>query len=170
MKKALILKRTAVIAVMLVFSLGMMLFFASAATPEEECQIVFGEYNREYAAEQGDEIRLSVNASYSTDPGDHALIYTWYKLNGPEDTVGMPIPEDAMVSADGSYTLPSDLEVGTHYYKCVVTSAHDAVVAAESEVITVTVSEADRGFFGMLLAFFEWLFKMIEAYFTIRLM
>lgn len=83
---------------------------------------------------------ISVTATVDTDK-DYTLSYQWYANTTDSNENGTKITD----ATSSSYTIPSDLDVGTYYYYCVATATYannNSTADATSDVITVTVNKA----------------------------
>lgn len=103
---------------------------APTVTTSEDKTITYGESGSS----------ISVTASVDTDK-DHTLSYQWYVNTTASNENGTEITN----ATDSSYTIPSDLYVGTYYFYCVVTATYTdsgSTADATSNVITVTVNKA----------------------------
>ena len=90
---------------------------------------------------------LSVSASVTEGA---ALTYQWYRSSTNSNTGGTEI--NGATSA--SFTIPSDLSVGTYYYYCVVSAVGAASVSSNAATITVdedTGCKAGYGSFALIL-------------------
>lgn len=103
---------------------------APTITPSADQTVTYGEPNT----------NISVTATVDTDK-DYTLSYQWYINTTASNENGTAITG----ATDSSYTIPSDLDVGTYYYYCIVTATYtdnDSTADAASDVITVTVDKA----------------------------
>lgn len=103
---------------------------APTVTTSADQTVTYGEPNT----------NISVTATVDTDK-DYTLSYQWYINTTASNENGTAIT----AATDSSYTIPSDLDVGTYYYYCIVTATYtdnDSTADAASDVITVTVDKA----------------------------
>ena len=77
---------------------------------------------------------LSVTAS--VDPANTPLTYQWYSNTTDNNSGGTAIPD----ATNATFTIPTTLTAGSHYYFCEVIASGAIAVAVRSDVATVTTT------------------------------
>ena len=97
--------------------------------PAEEENVIFGNINSE----------LKVEAA--ANPSDTELTYQWYETDGAANDFSRRPKQGTPIqgATDSTYVVPTDLEVGEHYYYCVVSDASGELSAETSFVSKVNV-------------------------------